>query len=101
MGKVICPEPGVQMTIGSTTIPNWRERVSTYKTPTIQEEIAARDFEIDELRAALASERERCARLCEAVVRVPVGDGTYHEMYMHLGNEACAEAIRAPKKEGK
>lgn len=99
MGKVICPEPGVQMTVSSFTI----DPAIHAGTPTIRR-IVELEKEVCGLREALATaradERERCARLCEAVVRVPVGDGTYHEMYTHLGNKACAEAIRAGKKDG-
>ena len=47
------------------------------------------------LATARAAERERCAKVCEDIIEVPHGDGSYTGLFRHYGNQKCAQSIRA------
>ena len=38
---------------------------------------------------------EDAAKVCEVIIHVPHGDGSYAGMFRHFGNQQCAAAIRA------
>jgi len=63
-----------------------------------QEMTAALQNRAEAAESALREERERCAKVCEDIMQVPHGDGSYTGMFRHFGNAACAHAIRALKE---
>ena len=69
------------------------QRASTYPLPT--------DTIFHEAAVALAKARdtalEDAAKVCNDIIYVPHGDGSYTGMFRHFGNQQCAAAIRAMK----
>ncbi len=97
MSKVICPESGSQLTIGSTTIPTWRERIYPLDEHSTAHIRVAMQSEINNLRAELARVEdatiERCAKLF---------DGFTYGPYAHPSKaiRALAKPADSAGKEG-
>ena len=57
--------------------------------------------EREALKADLVKARdtalEDAAKVCNDIIYVPHGDGSYTGMFRHFGNQQCAAAIRAMK----